>query len=331
MKKFSKSFSVLILVTFIITNILLNIPAVSAQSVAILGEIKTGGSVFIRSSNGQWAPSGKTYPLLQDTAIRTDEGTASLYFRDGSRIDLSKDTTAVIGGSDYDYSVKLAKGIIAFNISPSASLTVSAGTAAVYANNKKGLVQKVGYDNSQRALGAVSVTDRGTEVRSISGKISVAISASGTNPLLPGETIFIGSDGKYRVYKTQAITKKGGGSDYLIKKDDLLQIKTEGFEGIYKVDSRGRITLPPGMDFHVEGLTTAEVEKMIAEDLAKSLEKTIVTVMEKQKAVALLPESSSGGSTAAGIIAGGFAATVTVLSFDVWRDDDHRVASPSVP
>ncbi len=33
-----------------------------------------------------------TYPLLQDTGIRTEDGSASIFFKDGSRVDLSTDT-----------------------------------------------------------------------------------------------------------------------------------------------------------------------------------------------------------------------------------------------
>lgn len=202
--------SLLILFFFSITNVLISVPVASAQGITVLGEIKTTGSVFIGSSDGQWTASGSSYPLLQDTAIRTEDGSASIYFKDGSRADLSKETMAIVSGSSADYSINLGKGIIAFNISPSASLSVITASTSISVNNRKGLVQKVSYEKQGRVLGVVSVTDKGTEVRSISGRIMVSTSASESKLISSGESIFIGSDNNYRVYKTQAFAGGAG-------------------------------------------------------------------------------------------------------------------------
>lgn len=204
--------SIVLLFVFSLTNILYTIPLASAQSIAVLGEIKTIGSVFVGSSDGQWIPSGSSYPLLQDTAIRTEDGSASIYFKDGSRVDLSKDTMAVISGSPADYSINLGKGIIAFNVSPTASLSVTTTSTSISVNSKKGLVQKVSYEKLGRVLGVVSVTDKGTEVRSISGRILVSTSATESKLIASGESIFIGSDNNYKVYKTQAFVGRRVGS-----------------------------------------------------------------------------------------------------------------------
>lgn len=323
--------AILLILTFIATNLLFSFTAASAQGVATLGEIQTSGNVFIESSNGKWMPSGKTYPLLQGTAIKTEEGSASIHFRDGSRVAMSKNTMALIDGVASHYTIRLVQGVLAFNISPASALTVSTASADVYVNDKKGIVQKTSQETSAWHLGAVSVNERGTDIKSISGKIFVNVSASDTKLIPPGESMLIGSDGKHNVYKTQAITKKGVSSDYLIQKGDLLEIKTEGFEGIYKVDSKGRITLPSGIDFHVEGLTTTEAEKMIAKGLAKSLDKTTVALLEKQKLAAVtVPASTSGEKIAAIVIGASQTVTVGVLSgFVVFRGNRH--ASPFIP
>lgn len=318
---------------FILTNFFSPFSPASAQSVLTLGEIHATGTVFIESSYGNWQPSAKTYPLLQGTKIKTGEGSASLHFRDGSRVDLSKNTMAVIEGSSSDVSVKLVSGVIAFNISPASSLTVSTASTDVSVNSRKGIVQKVFLESAGWSLGAVSVSDKGTEVKSISGKIFVSVSSSDMKLVAPGENIFIGSDGKYNVYKTQAIR-----SDHRIKNGDLLEVKTEGFEGIYKVDSKGTISLPANKNFHVAGLTTAEAEKMIADSLGKSLEKTIVTIVEQKKIIPLVEQNksagllakSSGENIAAIAIGTSQAITVGALSgFVVFRGNRH--ASPSIP
>ena len=192
---------------------LVNIAGVSAQSISVLGEIKSSGKVFIGLSNGQWSSALPTYPLLENTAIRTEDGNASISFRDGSRVDLSRDTVATITGSSADYVINLAQGVIAFNISPSSSLSVSTPTASISVNSKNGLVQKVGYEKSTRVLGVISATEKGTEVRNISGKILVSSSATGSKTLSTGESILMGHDGNYKVYKTQVVggAKAGAG------------------------------------------------------------------------------------------------------------------------
>ena len=190
---------------------LVNIAGVSAQTVTVLGELQSTGKVFIGSSNGKWTPAMPTYPLLENTALRTEDGSASIVFKDGSRVDLSRDTIATVSGSSADYTVTLAQGVIAFNMGPSSSLSVTTPAARITVNSKSDLVQKVGYTKAGRVLGVISATEKGTEVRNISGKILVNDSASGTRTLTSGESILIGQDNTYKVYKTQSVT--GGGAN----------------------------------------------------------------------------------------------------------------------
>jgi hypothetical protein len=186
---------------------LVNIAGVSAQNISVLGEIKSSGKVFIGLSNGQWSSALPTYPLFENTAIRTEDGNASISFRDGSRVDLSRDTVATITGSSADYMINLVQGVIAFNMSPSSSLSVTTPTAHVSVNSKNDLVQKVGYEKSNRVLGVISATEKGTEVKNISGKILVNASTKGTTrTLASGESILIGQDNNFKVYKTQSVT-----------------------------------------------------------------------------------------------------------------------------
>ena len=185
---------------------LVNIAGVSAQNISVLGEIKSSGKVFIGLSNGQWSSAPPTYPLLESTALRTEDGNASISFKDGSRVDLSRDTVATITGSSADYMINLAQGVLAFNMGPSSSLSVSTPTASISINSKNGLVQKVGHEKSNRVLGVISATEKGTEVRNISGKILVNTSTTGARTLASGESILIGQDNIAKVFKTQSVT-----------------------------------------------------------------------------------------------------------------------------
>ena len=183
--------------------LLVNIAGVSAQNVAVLGEIQSSGKVFIGSSNGKWSPAMPTYPLLQDTGIRTEDGSASISFKDGSRIDFSRDTVASINGEAPNYSIHLAKGVIAFNITPAASLSVTTPSAGISVNSRNGHILKVGYEKRGRVLGVISATEKGTEVRNISGEILVSASATGSRQLASGESMLVRSKSDFKVYKTQ--------------------------------------------------------------------------------------------------------------------------------
>ncbi|MDP2157840.1 MAG: FecR domain-containing protein [Nitrospirota bacterium] len=181
------------------------IAPVSAQSIAALGEVRTNGKVFIETTGKQWLSAPSTYPLLQNTGIKTEEGSASLYFKDGSRIDLSKNSLAVVDGSGSHYTVQMAKGILAFNMAPGASLSVQTASASVSVNKKNALVQKVSVEKSGRVLGVISSSEKGTEVRCISGRVAIEVTPTETKLLSSGESIFIDANSKYKVYNTQAL------------------------------------------------------------------------------------------------------------------------------
>jgi len=188
------------------------IAGVSAQNVPVLGEMHSTGKVFIGSSSGKWSPAVQTYPLLQDTGIRTEDGRSSIFFKDGSRIDLSRDTIVSISGEAQNYTIHLAKGVIAFSMTPVSSLAVSTPSASISVNSSANIVQKVGYAKASRVLGVISATEKGTEVRSISGRIEVASTATATRTVSSGESIFVGADNSSRIYKTQGVGAEGEGS-----------------------------------------------------------------------------------------------------------------------
>ncbi len=194
------------------------IAPVSAQSIAALGEVRTNGKVFIETTGKQWLSAPLTYPLLQNTGIRIDEGSAALYFKEGSRIDLSSNSLVVVDGSNSQYTVQMAKGILAFNMAPGATLTVQTASTSVSVNKKNPLVQKVSLEKSGRVLGVISSSEKGTEVRCISGRIAIDVTPAETKLLSSGESIFVDANSRYKVYNTQAVAlgknegdkKKGG-------------------------------------------------------------------------------------------------------------------------
>lgn len=202
MKRFQGIISAIVIILFVLSSV----SAVFAQSIDVLGEIRSTGKVFIASSSGSWLPAKASYPLLENTGLKTEDGTASLYFRDGSRADVAKNSLASVTGSASDFSITLSKGVIAFNITALASLSVLTPASTVSVNRKNSPVQKVSL-SKERILGAIAVSEQGTEVRSISGRIVVSVPAAENRMISTGESIFIGADNSVRVYKTQAVAQ----------------------------------------------------------------------------------------------------------------------------
>lgn len=180
--------------------ILVSISFVHAGESGVLGEIRTSGVVLIKSTSDKWMRSGTTYPLINDTTIRTRKGLASIYLKDLIRVDLSQNTTAVVNAGREGYGITLTNGTMAFNVSPSASLSVKTTSTSIFIETvNEGLEQKVSNENPQNILGVISAGDTGTEIKSISGSISVAVSGSGTKSIDAGESIMVAADNTYKV------------------------------------------------------------------------------------------------------------------------------------
>lgn len=200
LKNFKKrvAFTSLAAVAFIFTLI----SPLFAQGVAAIGEVRPAGKILIKSSDGDWMTFEGSYPLMQNTAIKTEAESAQVYFRDGSRLSLANRTEARIDGSQGHYEVDLTSGTLAFNIGPAAALSVATPKAVVYIN-KMELAQKVADVKPARALGIISISDKGTEVRGIAGRIVVDAGASGYKVVGAGESLLI--DGpKAKVYRAEA-------------------------------------------------------------------------------------------------------------------------------
>ncbi len=179
--------------------------AASAQGIMVIGEARMTGKSFLKSADERWLPAPTTYPVVQDTSIRTGEGSAAVYFIDGSRVSFPRDSEGVISGSQYQYSIDLVRGRIAFNIAPGASLSVGAGSASILIDNNKKIVRKVSYETPEHMRGVVTLGKNGLEVRSIAGMVSVGINSSMVRDLKAGEAIVINPDNTYRVITAQAV------------------------------------------------------------------------------------------------------------------------------
>ena len=204
----------LLLVAFGSATFLCDIPAAAAQGITALGEIRSSGRTLLRSSDGGWVASGPTYPLFRHTAIRTEDGVTVMYFNDGSRVSLSKGSLAGVDGVGRAYAMSLRKGTMAFNISPSSSLLVVTPSANISVNmNDSSIVKKAAYKEGGWVSGMIFVGEKGTEVRGISGRVIINAGTEGAVVVSAGESVVIGSDKGYKVYKAQAFGNEGLGTD----------------------------------------------------------------------------------------------------------------------
>ncbi len=316
-----KSFSIAGLVLFIFTGLLFSSVLVSAEDRTAFGELHAKGDVFIGSDDKTWMPSGSSYPLLQNTVIKTENGFASLFLNDSSRIDISKETVIAVHSSDADHTVKLSKGVVAFNIIPSSSLTVRTPSASVSVRKSGDVVHKVSISNDGRVLGVITVSEKGTEVKSITGMITVSTEASVIKSISTGESIFVGTDQAMKVYKTQA--------GEIIQKGDRLEIKTNGLEGIYKVDAEGNIKIL-NINVRVEGLTEDEAAKLVADVLSKQPKSTLVNILDDEIIGALFPAGENLGAAAVATLFAGTTVVISTKDDGPW-DDDKKFASPFIP
>jgi hypothetical protein len=177
----------------------LSIPShIFAQESIAFGEIKASGNVQIQSSTGKWTETQPVYPLLKNTKFRTNEGIVLITTKEGSRIDISKDSELTIDAMSGSYRVNLVKGTISFNIASSVSFVVITPEATVSVSQQVGgyytLVAGPGAPNPVSIQGMVFRNDKGTFIRDISGKMNIT-HVSKTLVLDTGETFFAAAEG----------------------------------------------------------------------------------------------------------------------------------------
>ncbi|MBI4847217.1 MAG: FecR domain-containing protein [Nitrospirae bacterium] len=193
-------FSSLIAFFILLTGIsgLLITESYSDQSGKTFGNVRVGGNVFVKSAKGDWILFKDDFPLLAATDIKTEKGVVSIQFVDGSLVDVSKETVISIQGLPHDYAIQVQKGSFAFNIEPSASLTVVTPSAKLSIGGKKFVVQQLAFGELKRYMGVVSADGLVTEIKSVSGRIPVTIKGD-TKIIAPREKISIDARGKYGV------------------------------------------------------------------------------------------------------------------------------------
>jgi len=184
-------------VTLAFTFLFISATQVSAQEVIAYGEIKSSGDVMIASSTDKWTKMKGIYPLLNSTEIMTKEGVAFIVMKDGSKIELSKNTEASIDVKK-SYLANLKRGTLYFGVIPSDSLSIFTAQATIL------VAKETGSPDSQSIQGMVISSEKGTEIRCFSGHINVTFLGSQKKILKTDEIFFVSSSGPVQLYATGA-------------------------------------------------------------------------------------------------------------------------------
>jgi len=176
--------SVILILSILFSN-LIPVSQLLAQSPMAFGEMKIAGDVMIKSSTGQWVKVQGNYPLLAKTELRTKDGIVSITTRDGSKIDILKETEAIISVTESIYNIELLgcdKGALTFNMAPPALLTV---------DTKQVDISTVRAPSQANRLGSLNNNDKGTEIKSIAGTIIANLWSKEQRTLNSGESLSV--------------------------------------------------------------------------------------------------------------------------------------------
>ena len=206
-----ETIKIALIFTLSLCLIFTNIPLIYSQENITYGEIRSTGTVLIQSSTGKWTQIPQVYPLLNNTNIKTQDGIVKIITRIGSHIDLSKDTLADINAKEQDFEINLKTGTISFIVNPSETLKIITKDVDISISNQiTGYYSMVAGPAAPRVAGIqgmVSVTEKGTLIRSIDGKMNIMQNGKQVRLLNTGETYFASAEGSPSVFGATGTSK----------------------------------------------------------------------------------------------------------------------------
>lgn len=193
-----RGISIILILSLIFTNFFPAFQAL-AESPMAFGEIKAAGAVLIESSTGKWVEMRDIYPLLKNTKLRTGDGIVFITTKDGSKLDLSRETEVAIDVLNGTYTVKLINGTLSFNITPSASFTIVTKDANISVTRQMdgyySLIAGAGAPGFTNIQGMVFCDAKGTYIRSIAGSLNISGENFQPKILSTGETFLASVNG----------------------------------------------------------------------------------------------------------------------------------------
>ena len=147
----------------------------SESTITILGDVIGNGNTSMQTAFTQGiSVSGKPYPVIDGAHLKVGDGSMSLVFRDGAKLEAGKYTDFKVAGSKGNYSIIMESGTVGFSVPQGIAFSVTTPTSTIQAHSAAPMIQKVSLSShGQVVKGVVSHTDKGTKVMAVSGTLMV--------------------------------------------------------------------------------------------------------------------------------------------------------------
>ena len=181
----------------------------------LLGTVVASGSASMKAGLDRWVPvDEKTHPVMDGTALKTEEGTMSVTMKDGASIEIGKRTDLLVGGALSNYSMKLQQGTIAFKIYQGTGLSVATPSTSVVVQRVSDIVENTRHTFKDEINGIITHDGKETQVICLRGKFSVMQASAEATTLTEGNTVMVESP--QTVTQAQGATASPGSGTPLV-------------------------------------------------------------------------------------------------------------------
>jgi ferric-dicitrate binding protein FerR (iron transport regulator) len=140
----------------------------------------------------RWVPvDEKTHPVVDGTALKTEDGTMSVTMKDGASVELGKKTDLVINGATGSYLMRLQLGTIAFKIYEGMGLFVTTPSTSVVVQRVSGTIETTRHTVKNEISGIITHDGKETQVVCQRGKFGVTQAAAETLILTEGNAAVV--------------------------------------------------------------------------------------------------------------------------------------------
>jgi len=197
-------------------------PAFSAEpSIVILGDVVGKGSTEMKTAFEKWIPIGnKVYPFMDQSRLRTGDGTMSLLFRDRATMEIGRKTELVVTGSRGNYVVNLDKGTVAFSVPHGVGFSVATPASTASTQTQPFAVRNVSMVPEGPVRGMVTYDGKGSTITAVSGSLTVRDARGTAQVATAGNAVHIPlTNGGTRAVPAQLVAEAGSDESAGEKKD----------------------------------------------------------------------------------------------------------------
>ncbi|MEW6002609.1 MAG: hypothetical protein AB1638_08200 [Nitrospirota bacterium] len=205
--------------SIIITLLFYSPAALSMEtSLGVLGDVVGSGNTEMKTSFDRWISiTGKSYPVIDGSTLRSNEGRMSVIMKDGARMEVGKDSSVTINGSRGNYIINLINGGIVFIIPDGINFSVTTPTSIVHVHSEASRARKpiLTSKNGQSCItkGVVIYDGKGTKIFSINGTLMIKdTTGMAAQTLTAGNTIYLSETTSSGVTPVQLVEGVKGAS-----------------------------------------------------------------------------------------------------------------------